>query len=309
MSSKKISILYYQNCPKVLKSFVILILVITVSGLSSSGSFKGPVRKNSFDLAAMETIIRNKYDSYATFRWNDYAALMEKLSAPKFKVLPLNEMRKTNSTSKVIVGLRHDIDFNPFKALEMARVEKMYGIRATYFFLATAEYYGSFTESGYIHSPGIETVIQNLSRTGAEIGVHNDLFTVMIKYNQDPFLFNKNELAFYRSLRVRINGTASHGSDIAKKTVPCFQIFSDFARNDSVEYMGKKYPIGKHSLKDFGYDYEAYSVPHNIYISDSGGKWNISNGLEGILKILDSSSPGDRIQILIHPDWWGKNTK
>jgi len=49
-------------------------------------------------------------------------------------------MRNTFNDSKVVVGLRHDVDFNPFKALEMAIIEKFYGIRATYYFLATAEY-------------------------------------------------------------------------------------------------------------------------------------------------------------------------
>lgn len=293
----------------VVKALWIFIFIFVISILNSSGIYKGPARKSPADLAAMETSIRAKYDSYAVFKWDDYVLLMEKLSSPKFKVLPLNEMRKTANKNKVIVGLRHDVDFNPFKALEMAKIEKMYGFRSTYFLLATAEYSGHFKGSVFEHAPGIENVIKGIAQTGAEIGIHNDLLTVMIQHKQDPFLFNRRELNFYRSLRIKISGTASHGSDIAKKTVPCYEVFSDFAKTDSIEYLGKKYPIGKHSLKEYGFNYEAYSIPYNIYISDSGGKWNSATGFEGILKILDASSAGDRIQILIHPDWWGKTSK
>jgi len=294
---------------RIVRALGIIIFIFAISSLSSSGVYKGPAKKSPVDLAVMETKIRARYDSYAVFKWDDYVLLMEKLSSPKFKVMPLNEMRKTTNKNKVIVGLRHDVDFNPFKALEMARIEKMYGFRSTYFLLATAEYSGQFIGSRFEHSPGIENVIKGISQTGAEIGIHNDLLTVMIQHNQDPFLFNRKELNFYRSLRIKISGTASHGSDLAKKTVPCFQVFSDYAKSDSVEYMGRKYPIGKHSLKEYGFNYEAYSIPYNIYISDSGGKWNNPLGFAGILKILDSCSPGDRIQILIHPDWWGKTVK
>lgn len=253
-----------------------------------------------------EKAIRDKYDSYAVFSWSQYTELLEKLSMGKFKVLPLNEMRKSFENSKVVVGLRHDVDFNPFKALEMAELEKVYGIRSTFYFLATAEYYGHFSNSTFFRSTGIGYLFKEIQKTGAEIGIHNDLITIMVEYGLDPFLFNKEELAFYKSLNIKIQGTAAHGSQIAKKTTPNYQIFSDFAKSDSVLYQGKKYPLGKHSLRDYGFRYEAYSINYSIYLSESGGNWNDPEGFKGILKKLESSKPGDRIQILVHPDWWGK---
>jgi hypothetical protein len=255
--------------------------------------------------SAIESTIRNKYDSYAVFTWTQYTELLVRLSQDKYIVLPLNEMRKTFDNSKVVVGLRHDVDLNPFKALEMAKIEKVYRIHSTFYFLATAEYYGKINNSTMVHSPGIEYLFKEIHDTGAEIGIHNDLLTIMIVYGLNPFEFNKQELTFYKSLRIKINGTASHGSPIAKKTVSNYQIFSDFAKSDSVQYDGNMYPIGIHSLKDYGFKYEAYSINFGVYFSDSGGKWNDPEGLTGILKKLDSSKPGDRIQILVHPDWWG----
>ncbi len=256
--------------------------------------------------AEIEKKIRNEYDYRAVFTWSQYKELLNKLKQDKFTVLPIDEMRSTFDNSKVIVGLRHDVDFNPFKALEMAQIEKGYGIRATYFLLSTAEYYGHISGSKMVRSTGIDYLYKEIHKTGAEIGIHNDLLTIMIIYKLDPFLFNKEELAFYKSLRIRIYGTAAHGSPLAKITVPNYQIFSDFAKSDSVAYQGKKYPLGKHSLKKYGFKYEAYFINYNIYFSDSRGKWNDPEGFNGILKKLDNSKPGDRIQILAHPDWWGK---
>ena len=256
--------------------------------------------------AGIESTIRSKYDSYAVFRWDQYTELLGKLSQDKFIVLPLNEMRKTFNDSKVIVGLRHDVDFNPFKALEMAKIEKSYGIRTTYFFLATAEYYGNINKSVMVRSTGIEYLFKEIYNTGAEIGIHNDLLTVLILNNIDPYLFNKEELKFYKSLKIPIYGTAAHGSPLAKKTVPNYEVFTDFAKSDSVLYQGKKYPLGRHSLKRYGFKYEAYSINYGTYFSESGGKWSDPEGFTGILKKLESSKPGDRIQILVHPDWWGR---
>ena len=227
--------------------------------------------------AKTEKKIRNKYDKDAVFTWNQYSELINKLREDKFVVLPINEMRYTFIKSKVVVGLRHDIDFNPFKALEMAKMEKENGIRSTYYILATSEYYGHFGIFGLVRSKGMDQLYKELYNDGAEIGIHNDLLTVMITHKLDPFIFNKNELSFYKSLNIPIYGTVAHGSEIAKNTVPNYMIFSDFAKQSSIDYEGKVYPLGQHSLKEYGYEYEANYIDFNIYFSDSRGKWNDPN--------------------------------
>jgi len=215
-------------------------------------------------------------------------------------------MSNTFSESKVVVGLRHDIDMNPFKALEMAVIERDFGFRTTYFVLPTADYYGYLYRTGLNRNEGLDSIIRDLYDTGTEIGMHNDMLTAMIDFGFDPFSFNGNELAFIRSLGIPVSGTASHGSPIARLTVPNYQIFSDFAKSVSVVYNGNEYPIGKYSLADYGYEYEAYFLDFDFYYSESGGKWNDVNGFSGILEQLAGSLPGTRIQILTHPDWWGK---
>lgn len=283
----------------------ILFLVAGLTFISSSYSNE-PRDEVPPPYSHMKKIIKDKYDSRAVFKWDQYKEFLSKLSQDRFTVLPLNEMRKTFDNTKIVVGLRHDVDFNPFKALEMAKMEEECGFRATYFLLATAEYSGSFKKDRYVRSQGMGTLYKELHNTGAEIGIHNDLLSVMILYNMNPLKFNRDELSYFKSLKIAIYGTASHGSEIAKATVPNYQIFSDFAKKDSVRFKDKMYPLGKNSLKDYKFLYEAYFINFNLYFSDSGGKWNDKEGFAGILKKLDSCKPGDRVQILVHPDWWGK---
>lgn len=253
-----------------------------------------------------EKAVREKYDQYAAFSWEQYREFLAKLKEDKFIVLPLNEMRNTENNNKVVVGLRHDIDLNPFKALEMLKIENEYDIRSTYFILCTASYYGQLVNSGFVRNRGMEHLYEELSRNRAEVGIHNDLLTVMIAYKIDPFAFNKNELLFFKSLHIPIYGTSPHGSSIAKATVSNSMIFKDFAKTDSVKFNNKKYPLGQHSLNEYGYEYDATYINYNLYFSDSHGKWNDPEGFKGILKKLENSGPGDRIEILVHPDWWGK---
>jgi hypothetical protein len=297
---------------KILRGSLIIRLIKYCSIIAFIFLFSFCEKKGTTDISPYSEIedeIRSKYDYYAVFSWDQYNEFMKKLSQDKFIVMPLDEMRNTFNSSKVVVGLRHDVDFNPFKALEMAKIEKKYGIRATYFLLATADYYGHISNSEIIRSTGISYLFREIYNTGAEIGIHNDLLTVMITHNIDPLKFNQEELSFYDSLGIPVHGTAAHGSPIAKVIGSNYQMFSDFAKNDSVEYQGKKYPLGRHSLEDYGFKYEAYFINFTNYYSDSGGRWNDMEGFTGILKKLESSKPGDRIQILAHPDWWGSGSK
>jgi len=256
---------------------IIGVILLLINGCKKEieSKVKAPIIPPTDSLyAKTEKIIRKEYDFRAVFTWNQYLDLLNKLKQDKFIVMPINEMRNTFDVSKVVVGLRHDIDFNPFKALEMSKIEKDNGIRSTYYILATADYYGYFNLSGVVRNRSMSRLYKELYNNGAEIGIHNDLLTVMISDKLDPFVFNQNELSYYDSLNIPIYGTAAHGSQIAKVSVPNYMIFSDFAKVDSVLYEGKKYPMGQHSLKEYGFEYEANFINFNIYFSDSRGKWN-----------------------------------
>ncbi len=258
-------------------------------------------------LLELDDYIRYIQDKRAVFTYEQYNILMEKLSDSKFVVLPLNELKDSINKTKVMIGFRHDVDCHPFKALEMAKIEHNYNFRTTYYILATAEYYGKISRKGAHRFRCLDQLYQKIYQFHHEIGIHNDLLTILIKYHNNPLKFNKDEIDYYQSLGIEVTGTSSHGSKIAKETVPNYQMFSDFETKSFVFYNGNRYPIGEFSMNRYGYSYESYHIDYTKYFSDRGGVWNVDGGFEQVLNELDQSKPGERIQILVHPVWWGKH--
>lgn len=211
----------------------------------------------------------NKILDRNNFTLKKYQEFLESIS--RYKVLPLCEFNKYHNESEVVIGLRHDIDHNIESARLMAGIEFQKDIRSTYFFLHTANYYRELTETNFL----------KYKYGRFEIGIHNDLMS--IKEKPAAWLFN--ELTKFRSWGLDIVGTSAHGNHSLPKGVNNLN-FWDY-----------------HQLWEFGLEYEAYSLNHNKYFSDctfiDGHRWHPG--------MIDWSQlkPGDRIQILIHPEIWG----
>ncbi|HAG17292.1 MAG TPA: hypothetical protein DCG69_12340 [Bacteroidales bacterium] len=262
--------------------------------------------KSIEELKTLEKDTRTAQDHRAVFTYAHYEKLLQVLSNEKFVVLPLQNFKDSINDEKVLIGMRHDVDCHPFKALEMAKMEHNYGIRASYFFLSSAAYTGKFNANKFERNLCMKAIYLEIQNLGNEIGIHNDLISIMIEHNADPFVFNKEELTYFKSIGINIVGTAAHGSAISSKTVKNYQIFSNFAQQNIIEYNSRYYFIGTHSLAEYGYLYEAYFIPFNRYFSESGGVWSTGGSFDKLLENLNTSKAGDRIQILTHPVWWGK---
>lgn len=291
-----------------MKSHIFCLLFILLFSVSCR-KYEEPIPPSINDnptISELEDYIRYKQDRRAVFTYQQFDMLLNKLSDDKFIVLPINKFKDSINLKKVLIGFRHDVDCHPFKALEMAKFEQEYNFKTTFYILATAEYYGKISKRGVHRFLCLNELYQKIVALNHEIGIHNDLLTIMIKYRMNPLSFNLAEIDYYQSLGIEINGTSSHGSKIANKTVPNYQIFSDFAIKEYTVYNGQRYALGEHSMCKYGFDYEAYHVDYNKYFSDRGGVWNVPGGFEKVLEELDQSKPGDRIQILVHPVWWGK---
>ena len=284
--------------------FIVTFIVI-ISGCDSKENvnIENPTQ-DSPTREELEDYIREKFDGKGIYEMSKYEDLLKEISKEKYAVLPINEFRKHFDSSKVVIGMRHDIDHHPFKALEFAALEQSYGIRSTYYVLATGEYYGVFNDTGVVRYDCMNDVYKELYDAGHEIGVHNDLLSIMVLKNLDPFQFNKNELDFYKQLEIPIYGTVAHGSELARElNISNHQFFSDFARVPGFEYNGKEYKLGQYSLSECGYEYDADYVDFDNLYHDSGGNWNIGS-YEKFMEAIKSSKEGDRIEILIHPTWW-----
>lgn len=69
-------------------------------------------------------------------------------------------------TRKLILW-RHDVEFSPYIALEMAKIEAELGVKATYFFQTHAETYNIFERS-------VSNIALEVAELGHEVGLHFD---------------------------------------------------------------------------------------------------------------------------------------
>ena len=235
----------------------------------------------------------------------DYLELLDELADPRYLVLPGKEFaRHPGDPQRITVYLRHDIDVDPFTAVRMAKEEKKRNLRGSYYILPTARYYGTVRRGKLYHYSCMDPLYKELASYGHEIGVHNDLLTIMFYYNADPLAFQQQELAHYRSIGLNITGCVSHGSPLNRLKLNNTLMFSEFRRKGSYEYKGKTFYYGRHALKDYGFDYEGYRLKANVRLSDIA-KYPGSE----IRKKLRACKKGDRVSLLVHPIHWKDETK
>lgn len=283
----------------------ILLILLTIIGcdLIVNNNIDGDT---GLSVHEIEKIVRDSQDSRAVFTYDEYRLLLQELSRQKYIVLPINLFRHTFDSSKVLVGLRHDVDTHPFKALGIAEIENAFNIQSTFYILHSATYYGCVTDTGFTRYPSMGSIYQQLSERAGEIGIHNDLISMMVLYDIDPLPFQLEEIDYYASIGIQIYGSASHGSaTVQNLNLLNRHIYSDFHEYGTFTKNNRTYTYGHFSLEDFGLRYEAYAVPYNKYLSESGGTWNKAS-LEDVIQALQVYQPGDRVQILTHPVWWGK---
>jgi hypothetical protein len=240
-----------------------------------------------------------------SFTYDAYERLLARLAdAERFKVVPLREFSSTQSESKAVVALRHDVDYRLDSALEMARLEHERGLSATYFVLHTARYW-----------PGrdlVPSLLKLQDEYRHEVGWHNDLVTLECVYGGDARGFLAEQLERLRAAGIRIEGSAAHGSPY------CYRFgyhnnyfFEDFdgevqpglPNSGVVETPRGVCRIPKGRLADFGLSYEAYHLDPDLYYSDAsfderGSRWHTDRLDFGEL------ASGKRAIILVHPCHW-----
>jgi hypothetical protein len=241
------------------------------------------------------------------FTYDRYDAFLARLLAdPRVRPLPLRELAATDPEGRVLVGLRHDVDDRLDSALRMAELEHRRGVRATYFVLHTASYYGS---------PGLLDALRRLQELGHEVGWHNDLVTLQLVYGRDPVEYLAGELRRLRENGIDVVGTAAHGS------IHCHRLgyhnnefFLDWPEAVSggrtsrarIAVGGGDVELRRGRLADFGLEYEAYHLGEDRYFSDArfderGRRWHP--------ELLDVRSlrPGERVVVLVHPCHWDRS--
>ena len=171
--------------------------------------------------------------------------------------------------------LRHDVDFCPIKALEVARIEYEIGVKSTYFVLLSTEFYNVFSRES-------SRMFSEILDMGHHIGLHFDeqrCETSSIEQIKEQ-IYNEKEI-LGRALKTQISVVSMHRP-------------SQFTLDSSIELDGL---INSYSPKYF---------KEMKYISDSRMNWREDP------KAVVSNNQYNKIHILTHPFWYSsksENTK
>lgn len=169
------------------------------------------------------------------------------------------------------VILRHDIDFEPTKALRIGQIEHDEGATATYFFLMRTDFYNML-------SPSCMRVIEELANMGHEIGLHFD--EVAYGFEADIISQIEAELRVFNSVMKAFGG-------------PSVTSVSMHRPSQSTLEADLKIP-------GFINSYSKLFFNEFKYISDSRHNWKTP-----VIPAIESGCY-PRLHILTHPFWYNE---
>lgn len=191
---------------------------------------------------------------------------------------------------EVNIGLRHDMDNEYRNALKLAQWEHAHGIRASYYVLHSAAYWRD-------ERMELFETLHAIAALGHEVSLHNDAITLALLCGGDPALILFDGLRTLRARGFECVGTAAHGSRASHKAgLVNYDMFAECATD---AYRKRWTP---RPMADFGLEYEAYHLPYEHYLTESGGTWR--QGTPGEITerfVLE----GGNLVVLMHPCHWG----
>ncbi len=298
----------------ILKKKVIVVAGVVCALVSGAqeGLRPGGLNRQAFfvdDTKKMEEVLRENESRVAAakhkYAWSDFIALLDELAdSGRYVVCPGREFIKTFVPGQVVVYMRHDVDVDPATALRMAEEENKRGLKASYYILTTAPYYGLQGPSGVRRYADMDRLYRRIQSLGHEIGVHNDLLSMMLRWDIDPLEFQRQELDYYRQAGFPVVGVVSHGSSaVLRRKLNNMWVFSEFGKKGVFDNEGVAVAYGARSFKEYGFIYEGYRIGHTAGTSDIAG---FKTGREVVDKVRTFKA-GDRVSLLTHPIHWGDN--
>jgi hypothetical protein len=194
------------------------------------------------------------------FTLKKYEFLLQAIKATDYTVSTVACFLK--SAPKKCIILRHDVDREINRNLEMAKIEYRYGIRSTYYFR-------------HVEDTFKPDVIVQIAKMGHEIGFH---YEVMDKANGNP---EKAIEIFQKELE-----------DLRKVTEKITEIHTACMHGNPLKRWSNRDLWKKYNFKDFGLIGEPYfSIDYNevFYLTDTGRTWadrkiRVKDTIDGLRK-------------------------
>lgn len=225
------------------------------------------------------------------FTLDKFQQLCYSLEKNGYSSITLAEYMAMREPPEKFMMLRHDIDRNPYKALETAKIEQEYHIKATYYFR---------TVNDDLFCPEIIAEIHDM---GHEVGYHYEVLNECKGNYEDAIkLFEFNLKRFEDICDVKT--VCMHGQPLSK-----------YDNRDIWT---------KYDYRDFGILGEAYlSIGKSVnYLCDTGRNWNFdhclrdfipnkterfsANSTNDLIELIESGNVSN-FYILTHPERWSSN--
>ena len=249
-------------------------LVLSMSARGEPTHLKGHVRGSLPSLAALA----------ARARWDEYRRLIDAALHHGYAIRPVAEWLDTDLAERVLV-LRHDVDRHPRSALRMLAIESEAGVRATWYFR---------------WSTARPRVVRAVRETGAEIGLHYETLTRMLRRNgfhagEEPSqelverarLELRRELAAFEVLFGPMRSAAPHGDTRISGVSNTILLMGEDLAHYRLEYDANA------SLRACG---------PAMWLTDrraADGGWR--NGVDPLAVLADGVSP---LLLVTHPNNW-----
>ena len=201
------------------------------------------------------------------FTYKSYCALLSLLCQCGYGIVDYTDWEKTERC----VILRHDIDCDMAKAVQMARIEQEFGVASTYFVLVTSDFYNIFSADN-------RRKLQEIVKRGHRIGLHFDETAYDLAAGGLDMLREK----------------VAYEADLLEKVLDMPVQVVSMHRPSQMMLNGK----AKLNLPGLMNAYETPFFDEFKYLSDSRRRWR-----EPAEEII-ASKKYDKLQLLTHPFWY-----
>jgi len=197
--------------------------------------------------------------------------------------------------------LKHDVEDNPKKALEMAKIEAKYSHKSTYYV------------QGFLMSDENLHIFKEIQQLGHEVSYHHDVMDANCGNLQKAIQTFSENKGNFEKYGFKINTVCQHGNPIANRDG--YTSNRDFFRSEEVQSI---FPEIAEIMVDFG---EKIGAEYK-YISDAGYGWKIifdpinndivkSNDkdikLKSLESVIDVIKENKSIIVSTHPHRWCKS--
>lgn len=198
------------------------------------------------------------------FNLSSYILLLKYLKSLKLNFKKFDD--KINKGRNIL--MRHDIDFCPLRALEVAKVEKKFNVTSTYFFLVNTNFYN-------VCSSENNKIITEILKLGHNIGLH----------------FDASFFKTRKSLNINCKRELETLENIIKKKINIISF-----------HRPSKFLLSlNEGIQGLEHTYMNKFTKNIHYCSDSQGLWRFKTPYE----ILNNMKKKDfSLHLLTHPIWW-----